>query len=68
MVILSDEQFESLLEELDLEMFDYYVAKLADYITRTGAKVKNHYATIRKWWAEDSRCDAGFQEKPKGFR
>jgi len=44
------------------------VEKLADYILRTGAKVKNHCATILKWWEEDSRCGGIPQGKEKGFR
>lgn len=55
-VNLSDEQIALLLEKMDLDMFDYYVAKLAEFILRSGAGVKNHYATILKWWTEDSRC------------
>ena len=45
-----------LLDRMDLDMFDYYVAKLANFILRSGAAVKNHYATILKWWKEDSGC------------
>ena len=52
-VLLSQQQMEELLEEMGLDSFDYYVEKLADYILRKDAKVKNHYATIRKWWQED---------------
>lgn len=52
-VFLSDEQVDDLLNQLDLDAFDYYVAKLADFIIKTGASVKNHYETILKWWKED---------------
>ena len=55
-VNLSEEQIEMLLDRMDLDMFDYYVAKLANFILRSGAAVKNHYATILKWWKEDSGC------------
>lgn len=55
-VVLSEYQVEMLLEKLGLDMFDHYVAKLADYILHNGASVKNHYATILKWWTEDSVC------------
>ena len=55
-VNLSDEQMDMLLDKMDLDMFDYYVSKLADFILRSGATVKNHYATILKWWTEDSVC------------
>lgn len=52
-VLLSDAQVEELLELMGLDSFDYYVEKLADFILNKNAKVKNHYATIRKWWEED---------------
>ena len=53
-VFLSDAQIGDLLDRMDLEPFDYYVDKLANFIIRSGAKVKNHYETILKWWNEDS--------------
>lgn len=52
-VFLSEEQIADLLDRLDLETFDYYVDKLATFIINNGAKVKNHYETILKWWRED---------------
>lgn len=52
-VFLSELQIDDLLEQLGLDGFDYYVEKLADYIQKNGVKVKNHYATILKWWNED---------------
>ena len=53
-VFLSDAQVASLLDQLDLDAFDYYVDKLANFIIRNDAKVKNHYETILRWWREDS--------------
>lgn len=53
-VFLSDAQISDLLEQLDLDAFDYYVDKLASFIVKNNAKVKNHYETILKWWQEDS--------------
>lgn len=53
-VFLSDAQIVDLLEKLDLDLFDYYVDKVASFIIRNDAKVKNHYETILKWWREDS--------------
>lgn len=53
-VMLSNEQVRSLLEKLDLDAFDYYVDKLSTFIIEKGAKVKNHYETILKWYKEDS--------------
>ncbi len=52
-VLLSDAQTEELLERMGLDSFDYYVEKLADFILKKEVKVKNHYATILKWWEED---------------
>lgn len=52
-ILLTQEQIESLLDKMGLDSFDYYVAKLSDYILKNDRKVKNHYATILKWWTED---------------
>lgn len=52
-VALTDHQIDVLLDKMGLEMFDHYVAKLSDFIIKTGAQVKSHYATILKWWMED---------------
>ena len=52
-VLLSEAQSEELLDKMGLDSFDYYVEKLADYILAKQVKVKNHYATILKWWEED---------------
>lgn len=54
-VFLSEAQIADLLEKLDLDLFDYYVDKLANFIIKNDAKVKNHYETILKWWREDSK-------------
>lgn len=53
-VFLSEDQITDLLDKLGIDAFDYYVDKLASYILKTGAKPKNHHATILKWWREDS--------------
>lgn len=53
-VMLTENQVGALLDELGLDGFDYYVAKLADFILDKGAKVANHYATILKWSREDA--------------
>lgn len=52
-VRLSDRQMDDLLERLTLEEFDYYIARLADFILEKSAHVKSHYRTILKWVAED---------------
>lgn len=61
-VALTDNQIDVLLDKMGLEMFDHYVAKLSDFIIRTGAQVKSHYATILKWWMEDSQDGGGQYE------
>ena len=53
-VYLSEVQIESLLDQLGLDLFDYYVDKLSCFIIQNNAKVKNHYETILKWWRQDS--------------
>ena len=58
-VYLSEEQIRDLLDKLDLELFDYYVDKLASFIIKTGAKVNGHYKTILKWWRQDSGLEGG---------
>lgn len=52
-VMLSENQIADLLEKLDLEAFDYYIDKLNTFLTEKNANVKNHYATILKWYNED---------------
>lgn len=54
-VKLSDAQFSALLDKLDIDMFNYYVERLANYIIENGAVVYNHYETILKWHEEDSK-------------
>ena len=53
-VFLSEDQIGDLLDKLDIDTFDYYVEKLAKFIIKNGATVKNHYETILKWWRQDS--------------
>lgn len=53
-VLLSEAQIADLLDKLDLDAFDHYVDKLASFIIDKGARVKNHYDTILKWWRQDS--------------
>ena len=55
-VLLTDEQFEVLLEKLGMDAFNHYITKLANFIIEKDAYVSNHYKTILKWAEEDSRC------------
>ena len=58
-VALTDAQIEDLLEQLGLDMFDFYVDKLSNFIIKNKARVKNHYETILRWYQEDSVTDGG---------
>ena len=53
-VFMSEVQISDLLDKMDIETFDHYVDKLSSFIIKNGAKVKNHYETILKWWKEDA--------------
>ena len=68
-VFLSDSQMGDLLEKLGIEAFDHYVEKLANFIIKNNAHVKNHYETILKWWKEDgtvSQQNTHTNNVPKG--
>lgn len=54
-VLLTEEQKDTLLEKLGLDAFNHYVEKLATFIIEKKAIVGNHYKTILKWWEEDKR-------------
>ena len=54
-VYLTEGQAGDLLDKLGLQNFDYYIAKLSDFIVKKGANVQNHYKTILKWYKEDTR-------------
>ena len=53
-VMLSTQQFESLLEKMSIDEFNHYVERLADFIlANPQARIKSHYKTILKWCEED---------------
>lgn len=54
-VYLTPEQQDELLEILGLDGFNFYVEKLANFIIEKNANVANHFATILKWWKEDTK-------------
>ena len=54
-VFLSSDQISDLLDKMGMETFDHYVDKLSMFIIKNGARVKNHYETILKWWQEDGQ-------------
>ena len=52
-VMLSDKQIEDLLDKMGLEAFEHYLYRLGSFIEDKGNVVKNHYATMLKWYTED---------------
>lgn len=54
-VLLTPAQQDSLLEQLGLDAFNFYMDKLSTFIIQKNAKVGNHYATILKWAKEDAK-------------
>ena len=54
-VLLSDDQVKDLQLKMGEEGFRCYVAKLTWFIVNKGARVKNHYETLLKWWLEDGK-------------
>lgn len=52
---MTAKQVNDLIELMGLEDYTRYVLKLASFIRRKDADVKDHYATMRKWWEEDRR-------------
>ena len=57
-VLLSENQIADLLEKIDLEAFEYYIDKLNTFLNKKNTHVKNHYATILKWYNEDCAVKA----------
>ena len=55
-VLMTEEQFENLLDKMDLDGVEHYIPKLADFILKNHAQVKNHYQTILQWWEQDRLC------------
>lgn len=61
-VKLTDRQLHDLMDRCGIDLFNYYVDRLATFIIENNAHVKNHHATILKWYEEDSKVSG----KPKG--
>lgn len=53
-VFLDEYEKNALVSQMGQSAFDRYVDKLSDFISRTGAKVYDHYETILRWWREDA--------------
>lgn len=52
-VFLTENQIADLLNKMDLETFDFYIAKAKNY-----PNIKNYYKTILKWYNEDRAVKA----------
>ena len=52
---LSEAQSDALLDKIGIDMYEYYVERLAEFIIKNGAVPNNHYETILKWWKEDRK-------------
>lgn len=52
-VLLTDEQYERLLQRLGKDEASKYICKLDGYIASKGARYKDHCATILTWWWND---------------
>lgn len=53
-VRLTDNQMGKLLKIMGLKVYDLYIDKLTRFI-KENSDVKNHYATLLKWYKEDTR-------------
>ena len=59
-VMLTDNEYERLAEQMGVSKRDEYIEKLSDYMASTGKIYKSHYATIRNWF----RGDGGKKASP----
>lgn len=53
LVELTNEQMYHLLSTMGYQPTIDYIKKLASYLKEKGANIKDHYATLLKWWQED---------------
>lgn len=52
-LVMSDEQFDDLCERMSRDVLHKYIDKVTSFILNEGKNVRNHYATICKWYEED---------------
>lgn len=52
-VLLTDEQYERLVQRLGKDETSKYICELDGYIASKGASYKDHSATILTWWRKD---------------
>lgn len=65
-VYLTDNQLHDLMDRLGHDAFNRYVERLATFIIKNEAHVKNHYDTIIKWYTEDSQVKKGKKKERHG--
>jgi len=53
-VSMTENQMGHLLKIMETKVFDIYCDKLNDFIKENGNVIKSHYATILKWYKEDT--------------
>lgn len=53
-VLLTDEQYEKLCQDLGEDKAEEYIRRLDEYIEMKGVRYKNHYLTIKNWYRRDS--------------
>lgn len=57
-VYLSENQIADLLEKMEIETFNEYIDRLNNFITDNNITVRNHYATLLKWYNQDRAVKA----------
>ena len=57
-VILTDDEYERLAEQMGVSKRDEYIEKLGDYMASTGKTYRSHYSTIRNWHRRDGGKNA----------
>ncbi len=55
-VLLTEEQYMSLLAKMDIDTLNYYCNRIEDCIVNKGYNIRSHYNTILKWWREDRKA------------
>lgn len=57
-VYLSENQIADLLDKMELETFNEYIDRLNNFIIDNNVTVRNHYATLLKWYNQDRAVKA----------
>lgn len=64
-VKLTDNQLHDLMDRFGIDLFNYYVDRLATFIIEKNAHVKNHHEMILKWYTEDSQVKKSTGKKTR---